>query len=158
MLYNGRYNAILLVEKFKENQYKRVYSTFNIYGFIHILYDYSKTYPEITLMLMCHSIVTSLMYFTIENPDVKMVKELEVAKNEAEKANHAKSEFLSSMSHELRTPLNAIVCFSELLESKEGLDSESKDFARDIVSASHNLLDLVMVYLILVKLKQVKWS
>lgn len=41
-------------------------------------------------MLMCHSIVTSLMYFTIENPDVKMVKELEVAKNEAEKANHAK--------------------------------------------------------------------
>ena len=102
-----------------------------------------KTYPEITLMLMCHSIVTSLMYFTIENPDVKMVKELEVAKNEAEKANHAKSEFLSSMSHELRTPLNAIVCFSELLESKESLDSESKDFAKDIVSASHNLLDLV---------------
>lgn len=102
-----------------------------------------KTYPEITLMLMCHSIVTSLMYFTIENPDVKMVKELEVAKNEAEKANHAKSEFLSGMSHELRTPLNAIVCFSELLESKEGLDSESKDFAKDIVSASHNLLDLV---------------
>ena len=102
-----------------------------------------KTYPEITLMLMCHSIVTSLMYFTIENPDVKMVKELEVAKNEAEKANHAKSEFLSSMSHELRTPLNAIVCFSELLESKEGLDSESKVFAKDIVSASHNLLDLV---------------
>lgn len=102
-----------------------------------------KTYPEITLMLMCHSIVTSLMYFTIENPDVKMVKELEVVKNEAEKANHAKSEFLCSMSHELRTPLNAIVCFSELLESKEGLDSESKDFAKDIVSASHNLLDLV---------------
>ena len=102
-----------------------------------------KTYPEITLMLMCHSIVTSLMYFTIENPDVKMIKELEVAKNGAEKANHAKSEFLSSMSHELRTPLNAIVCFSELLETKEGLDSESKDFAKDIVSASHNLLDLV---------------
>lgn len=102
-----------------------------------------KTNPKITLMLMCHSIVTCLMYFTIENPDVKMVKELEIAKDAAEKANKAKSEFLSSMSHELRTPLNAIVCFSELLETKEGLDKESKDFAKDIVSASHNLLELV---------------
>lgn len=102
-----------------------------------------KNNPALILIPATETFVTFLMYFTIENPDVKMVKELEVAKNEAEKANHAKSEFLSSMSHELRTPLNAIVCFSELLESKEGLDSESKDFAKDIVSASHNLLELV---------------
>ena len=102
-----------------------------------------KTYPEITLMLLCHTVVTCLMYFTIENPDVKLIKELEIAKESAEKANMAKSEFLSSMSHELRTPLNAIVCFSELLTSKENLDNESKDFAKDIVSASHNLLELV---------------
>ena len=87
--------------------------------------------------------VNLIMFFTIENPDVKMVKELEIAKDAAVKANKAKSEFLSSMSHELRTPLNAIVCFSELLEAKEGLDKESKDFAKDIVNASHNLLELV---------------
>lgn len=87
--------------------------------------------------------VNLIMFFTIENPDVKMVKELEIAKDAAEKANKAKSGFLSSMSHELRTPLNAIVCFSELLEVKEGLDKESKDFAKDIVNASHNLLELV---------------
>lgn len=99
--------------------------------------------PYLIVVSITLTFINYIMYFTIENPDVKMVKELEVAKNEAEKANHAKSEFLSSMSHELRTPLNAIVCFSELLESKEGLDSESKDFAKDIVSASHNLLDLV---------------
>lgn len=99
--------------------------------------------PYLIVVSITLTFINCIMYFTIENPDVKMVKELEVAKNEAEKANHAKSEFLSSMSHELRTPLNAIVCFSELLESKDGLDSESKDFAKDIVSASHNLLDLV---------------
>mgnify|MGYP004559418071 CR=1 FL=1 len=99
--------------------------------------------PYLIVVSITLTYINYIMYFTIENPDVKMVKELEVAKSSAEKANKAKSEFLSSMSHELRTPLNAIVCFSELLETKEGLDEESKSFAKDIVSASHNLLELV---------------
>jgi signal transduction histidine kinase len=43
--------------------------------------------------------------------------ELESAKSAAEKANLAKSDFLSSMSHELRTPLNAILGFAQLMES-----------------------------------------
>jgi len=43
--------------------------------------------------------------------------QLEVAKSLAEKANLAKSDFLSSMSHELRTPLNAILGFAQLLEA-----------------------------------------
>lgn len=102
-----------------------------------------KSNPTFLFTSAILSYVNLIMYFTIENPDVKLIKELEIAKESAEKANKAKSEFLSSMSHELRTPLNAIVCFSELLTSKENLDNESKDFAKDIVSASHNLLELV---------------
>src|SRR6185295_2611502 len=52
--------------------------------------------------------------------------ELESAKSAAEKANLAKSDFLSSMSHELRTPLNAILGFAQLMESGTPLPTDSQ--------------------------------
>ena len=135
---------IIMVSLFKfkiiNKKYAPLYLLIILLGISLVIKKYNPTFLFTSAVI---SYVNLIMFFTIENPDVKMVKELEVAKSSAEKANKAKSEFLSSMSHELRTPLNAIVCFSELLETKEGLDEESKSFAKDIVSASHNLLELV---------------
>lgn len=135
---------IIMVSLFKfkiiNKKYAPLYLLIILLGISLVIKKYNPTFLFTSAVI---SYVNLIMFFTIENPDVKLVKELEVAKSSAEKANKAKSEFLSSMSHELRTPLNAIVCFSELLETKEGLDEESKSFAKDIVSASHNLLELV---------------
>lgn len=100
-------------------------------------------YPKMLLLLTCESIITAVMYFTIENPDIKMIEQLNQAKDAAIKANQAKSDFLSSMSHEIRTPLNAICGFSNSLLENDGVSEEAKVDVKNIIMASDSLLDLV---------------
>ncbi len=88
------------------------------------------------------SFVLLIMYSTIENPDVRMIEQLNIAREQADKANAAKTDFLSSMSHEIRTPLNAIVGFSQNLY-EDNIPDSAKEQVEDIISASNSLLEIV---------------
>lgn len=100
-------------------------------------------------MIVLQQVNSKLVIATIEATELaeklKIAKtELEISKNLAEKANHAKSDFLSSMSHELRTPLNAILGFAQLLETSTPAPTEAQTKKlNQITKAGWYLLDLI---------------
>lgn len=99
--------------------------------------------PEFICLEFFANVALLLMMFTIENPDLKMIQELEEARKRADNANKAKSDFLSSMSHEIRTPLNAIVGLSEDMKDRDVCPDIMKEDLNDIIDASHTLLEIV---------------
>ena len=133
---------IPVIKNVKKINFKKFIPLFAFIVFVSIVSIIQKINPHITLITSMESLVMFIMYFTIENPDVKMIEQLNIAKSQAERATQAKSDFLSNMSHEIRTPLNAIVGFSQALQ-EENLPPQSQDEVKDIVMASETLLDIV---------------
>lgn len=91
--------------------------------------------------------------FTDFSAELARRQELAQAKEVAERANQAKSDFLSSMSHELRTPMNAIIGFAQMLEYDTGLNADQHDNVHEILKAGRHLLELINEVLDLAKIE-----
>lgn len=136
-------NIIILIKNYKKIKNKKNLPFLFFLIFIIIAMLLRVYNPTLIVIPAIIVYINMIMYFTIENPDVKLIEEINIAKESAIKASNAKTEFLSNMSHEIRTPLNAIVGFSEALQSDERIPVEAKEDIKDIVMASDSLLEIV---------------
>ena len=88
----------------------------------------------------------------------KQIAELKKARDEADEANHAKSDFLSNMSHDIRTPMNAIVGMTAIASSNPGNPTLIQDCLMKITLASRHLLGLINDILDMSKIEHGKLS
>ena len=111
---------------------------------LFIVFGLQIAFPYVAISAIGVAVQMFFLYFNIENPDLKIIKELETVKDDIERSNRAKSDFLSNMSHEIRSPMNAIVGFSETLLNNPNFDEKSaRTDISHIASAGNNLLDIV---------------
>ena len=123
-----------------------------------------KVNPEITMLLLSNTIVTYLMYFTIENPDMKLLEESYKAKEISDNANEEKTLFLYNMTQEIRNTINQINNDTDIILDSKDFE-EIYDSARDIkaksnafVSATNDILDMSYVDASTIKVYNEKYN
>ena len=101
-----------LFKYIKKNGYKEYIPLIAFVILTVITVTVQKIKPEVTMLLLSNTIVTYLMYFTIENPDIQMMEELYKNKKLIEKSSEDTSNFLFRMTEDIKKPINDIIDIS----------------------------------------------
>jgi signal transduction histidine kinase/CheY-like chemotaxis protein len=109
-----------------------------IYFVIQSLFKYVSM-PQIFLTIFVY-----LIYFLNENPDLRIIKEINNSQEDIEKSNQTKTDFLSNMSYEIKMPMNLIISLCDELNNMPTYDeAEVKSCMKQVVDAGNNLLDII---------------
>ncbi len=120
------------------------YSLFSLLALSLVILPLQFGYQKILFIGMGTTFQLFILYFLIENPDLRLIEDIDNLKISIERSSKAKTDFLSNMSHEIRSPMNAIIGFSESIINDEDfeIDKVLNDVGH-IKSSSKNLLDII---------------
>lgn len=100
--------------------------------------------PYESLLPFLSMFILFVFYYNVENPDLKMIDDLEVLKNNIDKSSNAKLDFLFNLSYDLINPMNAIVSLSDSLTNIDTFsEEETKEQIKNIKYAGNTLLDSI---------------
>lgn len=145
---NDSFNELILSTIYEKNQIKNEIQEYYSGDKLYILTVTASCIQleNRTLILLIFNDITDLYELKDARQALQKIqnvnKELLMAKAEAEKANLAKSNFLSNMSHEIRTPLNAVLGMNEMI-MRECYDSQILSYAKSIKDSGKMLLSLI---------------
>ena len=146
--------TMLIIRKRKNNDYK-IWLMFVPMIILILTFLIQFKFMEVKVFCSGITLIMLFLYFTMENPDLKYIDELNELKIRAEDANKAKTNFLASMSHEIRTPMNAIIGLSSSI-LQGNVPNEIYDDVKSINLAGNTLLELVNNILDITKIEEGK--
>lgn len=117
---------------------------FVLIGSLVMIIQYTN--PSLLLITSCETFITFLMYFTIENPDLQMLKEFHKAREFADDINNEKTDFLFNMSNEIKNPIKNINLLSkDILSNNENVKRDATEISRlssNLIQIVNNILDI----------------
>ena len=125
-------------KKIKNKKYLPLYIFIflgSVTGFIQM------NYPELLLATFMETFITVIMYFTIENPDKKLLEEIHLSKKRVDAANEDKSMLIYNMMNDVKTVAGEINKSSEIILNSNNLE-EDKYYAREIISSNNKLYSM----------------
>ena len=130
-----------LIRNFKNIKNKK-YLPIYVYMVIGVLVGIvQKLHPEILAFTSMEAFITVIMYFTIENPDKKLLEEIPMSKKIADAANEDKSMLIYNMMNEVKSIASDINKSSEVILNSNNLE-ENRFFAREIISSNNKLYSM----------------